>query len=81
VGERASQIILFSILKGYRVCNGSKIVCTLLLGSIVERAYEDVSEISIAHYVRIHCRNWKTNILPTLIGTTACGTSSLGSTN
>ncbi len=79
--ERASQIILFSILKGYRVYNGSEIVCTLMLGSIVERACVDVSEISVACNIGIHCRKWKTNILPTLMGTTACGTSILGSIN
>ncbi len=79
--ERGSRIILFSILKGYRVCNGSEVVCTLMLGSIVERACEDVSEISVGYNIGIHCRKWKTNILPTLIGTTACGTSILGSIN
>jgi hypothetical protein len=79
VCERASQIILFSILKGYRVCKGSEIVCTLMFGSIVERACEDASEISVAHNIGIHCSKWKTNILPTLIGTTACGTSFLSS--
>jgi len=67
-------MILFSILKGYRVCNGSEIVCTLMFGSIVERACEDVSEISVACNVGIRCRKWKTNILPTLIGTTTSGT-------
>ncbi len=77
--ERASQIILFPILKGYRVCNGSEIVHTWMLGFIVERACEDVSEISVAHNIGIHCRKWKTNILPTLIRTTACGTSTLSS--
>jgi hypothetical protein len=46
--ERASQIILFSILKGYRLCNWSEVLCTLMLGSILERACEDVSEISVA---------------------------------
>ncbi len=79
--ERASQIILFSILKPYRVCNGSEIVCTLMLGSIVGKACEDVSEISVALNTGIHCRKWETNILPTLIGTTACGTSILGCIN
>ncbi len=81
MSERASQIILFSILKGYRVCNGSEIVCTLMLGSIVERSCEDVSEISVDCTIGIHCRKCKINILPTLIGTTACGTSILGSIN
>ncbi len=79
--ERASQIILFSILKGYRVCKGSEIVCTLMLGSTVERAFENASEISVAHNIGIHCSKWKTNILPTLIGTTTCGTSILSSIN
>ncbi len=79
MGERASQIILFSILKGHRVCNGSEIVCTLMLGSIVEMACEDVSEISVGHNIGIHCKKWKPNILPTLIGTMACGTSILSS--
>jgi hypothetical protein len=79
VRERASEIILFSILKGYRVCNGSEIVRTWMVGFIVERACEDVSGISVARNVGIHCRKWKTNILPTLIGTTVCGTSILSS--
>ncbi len=79
--ERASQIILFSILKGYRVCNGFEIVCSLMLGSIVERACEDVCEISVASNVGINSRKWKTNILPTVMRTTACGTSILGSIN
>jgi hypothetical protein len=48
-----------------------------MLGFIVERACEDVSEISVARNIGIHCRKWKTNILPTLIRTTACGTSIL----
>ncbi len=52
-----------------------------MLGSIVERGCEDVCEISVARNIGIHCRKWKTNILPTLLGTTACGTSILGSIN
>jgi hypothetical protein len=69
--EKASPIIFFAILNGYKVCNGSEIVCTLMLGSIVERACEDVCEISVAPNIGIHCRKWKTNIVPTLIGTMA----------
>jgi hypothetical protein len=74
-------MILFSILKGYRVCNGSEIACTVMLGSIVRRACEDVSETSGPPNIGIHCRRWKTNMLPTLNGTAACGTSILGSIN
>jgi len=64
--ESASQIILFSILKGYRVCNGSEIVFTLMLGSIVERACEDVSEISVACNIGIHCKKSKTKYPPNI---------------
>ncbi len=52
-----------------------------MLGFIVERACEDVCEISVASNVGINSRKWKTNILPTLMRTTACGTTILGSIN
>ncbi len=41
----ASQFRLFSIPKAYGVCNGLKIVCVLILASIVESESQIISKI------------------------------------
>ncbi len=73
VSGRGSPIVLFFILKACRVYNESEIVGPLMCGFIVKRV-SGLSEISVPHNMGIHCRKWKTNILPTLIGTTTSGT-------
>lgn len=40
----ASQFRLFSIPKAYGVCNGLKIVCALILGSIVKSESQIISK-------------------------------------